>query len=314
MRQLGLAVQNNHDSHRRFPAVSTKPVTTAIQGSTAAATQAGYSWIVKCLPYMEERTLYDNISNWSLKFTHASGPFFANITQTGGAATATNLHLSTVDLDQVRCPSFAGEPIAYNATAAGNPPPAITGVYNQGATPPYGPTLTNYLALSASHIELISSTSKPTDANGASVPVLEKSMKDMTDGTSKTFIACETKEQNVCAWYDGTTAWAVAYNPYSTPAKKDTVTGFWIKGDAAGVPALNVGPKPDPNVKYLKVGKAGLKVSVDWSWGPSSEHSGGTVNHLVGDGSARGVSEIDADVYMQLITRDEREPAIMPEG
>jgi hypothetical protein len=48
--------------------------------------------------------------------------------------------------------------------------------------------------------------------------------------------------------------------------------------------------------------------STAWVHGPSSSHPG-VVNHLLGDGSVRSVSDgLDAALYMHLITRAGGEP------
>ena len=92
LKQIGIALQNHHDVHKRFPAVSNQgnpeglasvwwpdPGSAADSGAvpsagytTAAGTTAataGYSWIVMILPYMDEVPLYNTIVRASDKFS-----------------------------------------------------------------------------------------------------------------------------------------------------------------------------------------------------------------------------------------------------
>jgi prepilin-type N-terminal cleavage/methylation domain-containing protein len=340
MKQIGLSLHNHHDLFKRFPAVSNAGGTSAGQpnitnvytttpglGSGTAYTStgsadAGYSWLVKLLPYLEEVTLYNNISQRSNKFVT---PAFQTALNTAGAATLSDSarHISTVEIGAFKCPSFAGVPYSATDSLTGTNPP--TGYGGTGGTPvagkvnlgiPYGIALTQYVALAATHIQCMGSgyataTSPAAEApNGVIVPgVKGKSFKDIVDGTSKTLVASETKEQVLASWYDGTTAWVVALNPNNTgpQPQKDTSTtpptNYWIAN--GGTSALNVGPSPNASV--------GITGTI-WGWGPSSYHSGGVIIHLVGDGSVRSLTEdVDATLYTQLVTRAGREPANLPE-
>jgi len=319
LKQFGIAIHNYHDTKRKLPAASLYVVPanstnalSAVPASTSASSEAGYSWIVMLLPYLEQAPLYNNINTYSTRFTLAA--FTTSITTTGGAPAPTSTppiyHLSNTDMDEIRCPSFAGDPVA--AQVGGSP------IANTSGSPPYGPTVTNYVALASSHfgaspapVEGITATI--TTANGMITPNQQKNFNSVTDGLSKTLMVCESKEQNLTAWYDGTCAWVVgmlATSSTSLPAR-DPATNFLTAN--GNVSALNYGPKPNPANIYLKSGTFGA-FGQNWSWGPSSEHTGGVVNHLVGDGAVKGISDqIDCTLYMRLITRADREPAILPD-
>src|SRR5438552_3355904 len=70
MKQIGLALHNHHDAKLRLPSISTlSNYTTSIPGATSADNkQAGFSWIVMILPYMEDTANYKAISQFSNKF------------------------------------------------------------------------------------------------------------------------------------------------------------------------------------------------------------------------------------------------------
>jgi len=347
VKQLGLGLQNHHDVFKRFPAstnqsnlggavgIQTTPGTNNAYvktvgppqvPNTPAAAGAGYSWICKILPYVEESVLYNNISLGSTKFTQPAWTPFATAgwsTTVGGVQTA----FYQVSLDEVSCPSFGGVAFASTPTIGTGTVPAA---YGTGTT-----AITNYVALSATHLPCMGTlavngnVSEPP--NGVIVPPLGNStypgvppnglnMKSVLDGTSKTLIVCETKEQAVNSWYDGTVAWVVGYNPNSAAPSK--TTGFWVAG-AAGSSAINVGPRPNNLTNYYITGTptgggaAGTNFPTGvttWQWGPSSDHSGGVVIHLACDASVHSITEdVDPTLYMQLITRAGGEPVTLPD-
>ena len=365
VKQLVLACHNHHDVFKKFPAC------TSVSGSDGAATPqalkhnswaanygnatayssaangsagTGYSWCAKILPYLEETTLYNNMSQRSSKF---SGAAFANatvaasgsngptgiMTISGSAASANtpvNKHFGSVELDAFLCPSFAGDPYAkamtYGSTTVANPYP--TYMDGTASSPPYWAALSNYTAIAASHVECMKQTPSTTTGeapNGVLVPVNGRNMRDVVDGTSKTLMIAETKEQTLAAWLDGTASWVVAYNMRSPVVVKNTTTNFWQTG-AGGTAALNVGPKPDVGVSYTANAPttstttpttypSGVCVGTQIRfWGPSSDHSGGVIIHGITDGSVRSLTEdIDGTLYMQLSTRAGREPVNLPE-
>lgn len=156
-------------------------------------------------------------------------------------------------------------------------------------------------------------------------------MRSIVDGTSKTIIVVESKEQNYSSWYDGNASWVVAvplnqasltsnvsgaYTPLQPIRQNIVVVGFpptyFWQMPPGGQTALNYGPKTDTQVMF----HAGFPVSPlvssgynNWLWGPSSDHSGGTVMHAWADAHVSGIAEdVDASVYMHLVTRAGKEP------
>ena len=144
---------------------------------------------------------------------------------------------------------------------------------------------------------------------------------DLSDGVSKTILACETKEQGFNAWYSGVVSWVVGANPNDTknPIRDSAKTnGYW--GCPTGTScqtAINVGPRPgSPADVYLNKTAGGKFVPYigdadkAWKWGPSSDHGGGIVLHVMGDAAVRTLNEsVDYNTYMQAITRAGGDPA-----
>jgi prepilin-type N-terminal cleavage/methylation domain-containing protein len=402
LKQLAVALQNHHDTHKKFPLLTFTNGGAALtagsgtstaggptylaniyttqpgnSGATTTNTQAGYSWIVRLLPFMEETALYTSLSNNSSKFT------FPAFCMQGGAPQPPNAPsgpgcrygvgmpngsthfrpFATVDLDAVRCPSYAGDAgftsspgtktTLYDACdpslSSGFPSPKP----NPLPSPPWRVITTNYKAMTATHFACVTPsgqtlmTSTMTQGelpNGIIIPPADTnaqgtSHRSITDGSSKTIVIAESKEPAYSSWYDGTTSWVVAiplgaamsltsntdtgYTPIQ-PVKKamppasgvGMTTYFWTVAQG-GVSGMNYGPKVDSMKIYCQLGGGDSmylgKYFTQWSWGPSSDHSGGIVLHAWGDAHVSGLNE-DADptVYVQLTTRAGKEPANDP--
>jgi prepilin-type N-terminal cleavage/methylation domain-containing protein len=349
---------------------------TTITTNTLGAGESGYSWMVRLLPFIEQTVAYTNMSNASNKFaypamilkggqtgTGATGGIGLRYNSGGTAAAPWWRHFATLELEEVRCPSFAGEPISehdnYQAYKTQNAPEYGSWTASGRPTPPaWGVSVTNYKAVCATHMACMSNPADPSFAaagmpyptrelpNGILVPPRNASSKgnglrSVTDGSSKTILLAESKEQNWSSWYDGTTAWVTAIpsgklkvtelttNPTSSVGKpaqpqlfsatNSTTTQYWnfvgAQGGTAGVSGLNYGPKIDPDKIFAReplpsVRRGGTN---DWSWGPSSDHGGGVVLHAWADSHVSGIAEdVDATLYMYLTTRAGREPAADP--
>jgi prepilin-type N-terminal cleavage/methylation domain-containing protein len=215
-------------------------------------------------------------------------------------------------------------------------------------------TITNFLALSATHYPCMAYgpdsavTTQPSGTvantvefpNGTLVPVAGNTgtnMKTVTDGTSKTVFVVETVEPAVNSWYDGTTTWTTGLSPADCSGSLNSVpnktiqtstaplnpNGYWLatNGSTTIRTGLNIGPSPNTSVAWSTASASSTSVGmVNWSsqyvisWGPSSNHSGGVVQHAAVDGSVHSITtDVDPTVYMHIITKAGREPDALPD-
>ena len=269
LKQLAIAFQNHHDINKNFPlATMTNPSANGmfpggmvfptqvpnLWGTIPAninpsqGPQAGYSWMVRLLPYIEQTVMFNSISAASNKFA-----FPAMMIQGGlggasipGASMGLGLRYNaggpasapwwrpfcTQELDEIRCPSYAGETISelgtYGPYKTNNMPEFGMWQNNNPPPPSWGVQVTNYKAMTATHMACMMNptsmeftTGSGADPathqlpNGIIVPPRTQSSKgnglrSVTDGSSKTILLAESKEPNFSSWYDGTTAWVVA--------------------------------------------------------------------------------------------------------
>jgi prepilin-type N-terminal cleavage/methylation domain-containing protein len=346
LHNLGIALQNyaGKDPTTKFPALTTTNVHTAQPGSATAggtnadtSTEAGFSWAVFLLPYLEEVPLFEAISKRSNKFSPVGNtqhvPAFDNtrMVQPPPQGATQERHFSTIFKEIFRCPSFPGD--EFSADTATSPYKASYGNAKFYGVDPltnrqYGVAINNYIALSATHVECMVKgalvDNKSDKPNGMIIPLTPLGMQSMSDGTQNTIILGESKEKNFTSWYDGTVAWGVAHAPNAkngaTVAPTRNLSGstpHWTiaansNPDAAARISLNAGDDADPQNKYMASGRL-ASIKADWEWGPSSEHSGGVVLHVMGDASVQHLrDDMDANLYMHLVTRAGRENAAPP--
>jgi hypothetical protein len=326
--------------------------------------------MVALLPFIEENVTYNQLANASKKFRYPAfqmkgGPTSFgcryNAYPGGGAGNAWWRHFSTIELDEVRCPSFAGDPEASHQNYQGYGSASQPDKPMPDPSDPWNVIITNYKATCATHfacmvdpVMQLPMIKGPNgefaeQPNGVIIPPATASSKGIRigailDGTSKTIVLAESKEQKVSSWYDGCTAWLVAApagslqlseitNQSPSPAGQFKPPQPW-KGQPAtptpGLPlfwryqnpgtaesGLNYGPKTIATKKFAARGGGMLPATAagyqDWFWGPSSDHSGGIILHCWADAHVSGLAEdTDPVVYIQLVTRAGREPVADP--
>ncbi len=316
-----------------FPVVSSIDPKNSIPGKSnttgtvvappTSNTGAGYSWIVKLLPYMDQGALYNSISTKSQQFKLDA--FDTTLSDTLPDGT-TKRHISTRSLANFRCPSASNDLYAAADTyPSGATIPTEYDTFNVTDTQiskPVGVATTNYVALAATHQELMLDKSTTAKGNGAIV-YGSSGVGNLPDGDAYTAIITETKEPYYASWFDGTTTFVVGANvDNSAIPTQDTNNGYWVFSKSATTDrtSVNYGPGaipigktvPDPQKKTFYISKTKNKNSGfkgDWAWGPSSDHSGKVLNTGFADGHVKPIAEdIDRNAYLWLITRDGGEP------
>lgn len=396
LKQLGLAMLSHHDVKKAFPLATwigqpyvttgsipnvnaTQPPTgqpgvnlyATPPGNAGSWPQSGYSWMVALLPFIEQGNQFNDLSAKSQKFRF---PAFQMVGGQGGVGASMGVgnrynaggpttkpwwrHFSTIELDEVRCPSFSGESMSPHNNYSPYTSAAQIDAPNPAPSTPWGVVITNYKAMCATHFACmnpnVTNYTNPAYAekpNGVIVPPESGSSKgtairSIVDGTSKTIVLAESKEQKISSWYDGCGAWQVGVpagnltlmnatnqnytlvsplQPYRvsvTPTGSAITTYFWsynpmMLGNAQT--ALNFGPKNNQLLKFLNdsapgiISPTGASGYTNWEWGPSSDHSGGVVLHAWADAHVSSLAQdTDPVLYLHLITRAGREPASDP--
>jgi hypothetical protein len=309
---------------------------------TAGQSGDGYSWICQILPFMEENTLYDKMTqavspNRLGKFQDAAFEKDAKgaTLNPGTAATnPTNPYIFAQKVATLVCPSFPGE----DDHAVADLPSAPTNGTAKVATG-------NYVAIAATHLQGTSKqlesgypTSTATTAKSCALGTtycgngglpfpglvgttpgrVQKTglnIVSLQDGTSKVPMICESREEIRSSWYSGACSWVVAVWPkdgsLNPTGFQATTTSPWYWQCSTNCDhALNKGdPKATSNTLYYIKDSANPHNGLYRIWGPSSRHPG-VVIHGYGDGHTEGINDtIDPTAYVQSVTRGGREVA-----
>ncbi|HEY4233626.1 MAG TPA: DUF1559 domain-containing protein [Lacipirellulaceae bacterium] len=141
-----------------------------------------------------------------------------------------------------------------------------------------------------------------------------------SDGTSKTILVTETREETFSSWYSGFASYGVGAWPQNgamgepkgspMPTTPSTAPIVWtLQGVANGDSSLNKGDRNALNTtKFYQTNTANPhKTTTARKWGPSSLHPG-VVQAGFADGRGKGVVDtVDPDVFLHSITRNGRE-------
>ena len=325
----------------------------------------GYSWIVQVLPYMEESVLYGRISQASTltaipkqgKLRDAAFDPRVHLTDVSNMTrSATNPYEWETKIEVLKCPSYAGEDavaqkVGFFSGANGQTPDVNSQI-----------AVGNYICLPATHfVQGGDLASRPptagvpgaanaclsqaycgngalpfpgavgpaaaTPTNSARVTKQGMGFQQLSDGTSKTVMITETREETYTSWYSGLTTYGVGAWPNLTDAQRapkgsaaPATPVVWTFANTTGDSSLNKGDRKEdatlsppkyymrdvdhPHEGNVTAGTAQQKAR---KWGPSSLHPG-VVQHGWGDGRGGAIPDsIDGDVYLHLITRNGRE-------
>ena len=301
LKQIGLAMQNFHDSRKALPAGCDRlPYSsTTFNTGEAASAQGAFSWICHTLPFLEETNLYNSLSGATNRFQRGSSPF-------GPSTAANGKHLSTTVLNGLLCPSFGGQGVVQLAPGSN-----FKSLLN-GALPYPQIALSNYKVVAgvASHALAGSVTDSRTDngafplrpakfANEATdpCPLFGLGFSAFNDGMSKTFFIAESKEAGNSAWIDAVQTFiTTASDDGACPIQNGSV---WT----GGLSGLGYGPTVTATGRVCQK-LSGRNTLGSSAWGPSADHAGGLVMHVYGDGHTGSIgTDIDPAIYHALATR-----------
>ncbi|RIK81558.1 MAG: hypothetical protein DCC68_08330 [Planctomycetota bacterium] len=255
----------------------------------------GYSWIVTLLSSLDEQNTFNRINVKSQRFSLSA--FDPALTDDEGK------HFSQMTMKVLQCP--------VSGTTGSNAPEyrdfAQRLADDNARQLPVA--VTNFVALSATHLSLVMDENS-RGPNGV-IYFAKRGITKIPDGETNTIVLTETREPNYSSWFDGTTAWVVAHDPNT---QEPQLVGRKYECSRGCQHALNVGPDMSPdeqNIVYYRKSWAGRE---PWSYGPSSLHNGGMVNHMFGDKRvvpirAIGPTQIPAEIYLALVSRDGGESA-----
>jgi prepilin-type N-terminal cleavage/methylation domain-containing protein len=338
MRQVGLAVLQVENARKRLPAATDRNELTSFTGNS----NSGYSWIVQTLPFLDESNLYNAISanstSSSAKFS--LGPFNSAVSNVAGLVSGSNgsIRACEVPLAQLRCASFAGGAYVENSDSGASSGLSYATEYTVGTNTP---AITNYKAMVGTHISGTTVVCLSGTASGGKVPfdngaitfysttgtsssIVSRpagiQISQINDGCSKTIMLAETKERGYSSWIDGTISWVVAYDPNQVASggadpKCDSTTGNrWqvganvVSAKSVGIMAVKGGTQYLPASAFQTSGGS-YRANIGMAWGPSSDHSAGSVVHVFADNHTTVLSDdIDPNVYLSLASRNGGEP------
>jgi len=244
LKQIGLALHMYHDTQRQFPAGWTAFDPATRQPHWFGL--PGWSWSSKILPYMEQTSVYNSLVHQNLPI-----------------ADPANAEARVTAIPTYRCPSDTGD---STFTLEGGAP-----VVGSPVTP-LSMATSNYLGVFGTEDFHDACDGKPCQGDGTFFLVRGVRIRDITDGTSQTFIVGERSSKHAPATWLG------------------VVTG----GEHAPGRVVGIATFP-PNSEAEEE---------HYTHNFSSRHPTGT-HFLLGDGSARLVPEsIHEEVYHALCTRE----------
>jgi prepilin-type N-terminal cleavage/methylation domain-containing protein/prepilin-type processing-associated H-X9-DG protein len=314
LRQIGLGVQNFHDSRKLLPN-NERP-------ASAAANTVRLRWFTKILPYIEEVNIYnqyDQTSNWdsdpgAVTVTAPNGSTVSYPATTPPSATGYpgNVFMTSNVIKIAQCPASPSPDRADN-----NPALSSTQGWNP-ANNPFFQATTDYAGCYGVHDSLVHSgilTTTPLNQYGAvintnGVDDFPITLSDILDGTSNTIWAAESGgrpylyQQGVRQTLD-MTQHGVNGGGWGRPA-----SDFWLIGFAdqkglipVGPNAINIANGVDTGGVYPLTVPTGYPLGTYGSGQIYSFHGSGA-NVVFCDGSVHYLDQLtNINVLSALCTR-----------
>jgi prepilin-type N-terminal cleavage/methylation domain-containing protein len=288
LKQIGLALQNHHDTYKRLPpggACDQTPFGTS--GTNGSGW--GSSWMVYLLPFMEQNAMAEK---W--QFNGQSGVFNAN-----------NIALrNNIVMGIYMCPSTPLQEFCTSQTTTA----AVTYVGISGAVSGLIPGYTDARIVN-------STTYGPLSGSGALIPNGNVKFSAITDGLSNTMIVSEhgnflTNTSNAKVDWRGSQPWGWAIG---------------VKQPASGAPKTppNFDMSPDRRAFNITTIRYPINRTTGWDGNKASSgvgsdgasniplnsaHPGG-VQTVYGDGSVHFLNTTtDLSIVARLATRDDGQP------
>jgi hypothetical protein len=140
-------------------------------------------------------------------------------------------------------------------------------------------------------------------ATGQKVLTRGNGIQAFRDGTSKTIMVAESKEEKFTSWYSGLASYVVAHWPTTGAPMLNTTTNTWDCVSPCKH-SLNRGEAPD---FYQTTNPHKTGTGNEHTWGPSSNHSG-VVLHTFADGHGESVNNtVEGSIYLHMVTIAGRE-------
>jgi hypothetical protein len=135
--------------------------------------------------------------------------------------------------------------------------------------------------------------------------------QSLSDGTSKTALISESREETKTSWYSGLASYVVGAWPQGTAQPVGSnITGqttiFWTCLTGCDT-ALNKGDTKGVTTKYYENTDPHGGTPANRIWGPSSRHPSVVIAGYA-DGHSTSVNDnVSPDVWLHMITRNGRE-------
>jgi prepilin-type N-terminal cleavage/methylation domain-containing protein/prepilin-type processing-associated H-X9-DG protein len=283
LKQMGLALHNYHDTHKRFPPAKINSGSSTLGTKTASFYPRqpykvyNHTGFVLLLPFIEQENLY---KQYNLDYPSCNSSWEADLTCADLAMGGINEANANVVGSRV--------PI-YECPSEGQPRPTVTDTTSNEKCAAYARTnarRSSYLFVTANATDYTPSYPYwdnmryvgPFGTNGAA------SFADIKDGTSNTLAIGESRQQHT----------STSYGPYWGSGTHTAVHGYtpWCDGTPANCPnpptpsrsyrAFNI------NYPYGRViqGLTDYRAELQYAWGFGSWHPGGA-NFVMCDGSVK---------------------------
>ena len=296
-RSLAQAASVYESARLKFPSALDRDYGAANTKAAATGSNGAYSFIFSLLPYLEDKTIYDNVSANTGKLLQ--GPFSsAALIGTGstGQAAATVSNLS-----YLQCPSSGvgasvdttvwannsatstvASDVSLSGTACGRTAyHAMVGAFMVSGSVP---------TAAAGAIQFL-----PNPSSGATYGLTGITAGQVSDGLTKTIFFIESRERTYASWIDGATTWVTALTGQATAPTM--VNGRW-----------NVTASAHNQTAFMTASQAASRIANTRDWGPSSEHAGGIVVSVFGDNHVQPITgDVDPSVFAARSTRSGNE-------